>query len=103
MLYCFPNIKSRNVVKNVLFADLEYIALLWFYTMSNFMILPLSCMSIIKHRFVEVGCFVQDLEEIPARYLPFLNLLIFGDISIFFVKFSKGGARTNNAVPWGAK
>jgi hypothetical protein len=71
--------------------------------MSNFTDLPSSCTSIIKHNFVEVRYFVQDLEEIPARYLPFLNLLIFGDISIFFVKFSKRGARTNNTAPWGAK
>jgi hypothetical protein len=47
-----------------------------------------------KHHFVEVGYFVQDLVEIPTRYLPFLNLLIFGDISIFFVNISRGGART---------
>jgi hypothetical protein len=60
-------------------------------------------MSIIKHNFVEVRYFGQDLEEIPARYLPFLNLLIFGDISIFFVKFSKRGCKNKQCAPWGAK
>jgi hypothetical protein len=44
---------------------------------------------------------VEDPVRFPARYLLFLNLLIFGDISVFFVKIFKeeGRARTNNAHP----
>src|ERR1700730_16243697 len=61
--------------------------------------LPLSSVSIIEQPFIEVWHFVQDLQEIPVRYLPFLDLLIFWDLLIFFVNISKGGARTNKVHP----
>jgi hypothetical protein len=65
--------------------------------------LVLCCIFITEHESVEVGYFVQDLDEITARYLLPQNLLIFWDIFIFFMNFFKEGYKNKPCAPRGAK